>query len=189
MPCVVRWTGWRKRERGHERARGSRVGASPVLSGAAIALCLRSSNVSNNPGDASSPAHKEANFHPRHAVAQPVPSNATELLFLEHIMKKLKPRDGARCGMVMPEGTLFRGGAFATVKKDLLEQRGRTPCAPTDTHHVGAHGVRPTACAQRRAPNGVRPTACAQRRAPTIGARADGRNAGRHHPPPRIRTR
>jgi type I restriction enzyme M protein len=52
----------------------------------------------------------------------PVPSNATELLFLEHIMKKLKPRAGARCGMVMPEGTLFRGGAFATVKKDLLEQ-------------------------------------------------------------------
>ncbi|MCL5997141.1 MAG: type I restriction-modification system subunit M [Chloroflexi bacterium] len=51
-----------------------------------------------------------------------VPSNATELLFLQHIMKKLKPKAGARCGMVMPEGTLFRGGAFATVKKDLLEQ-------------------------------------------------------------------
>lgn len=51
-----------------------------------------------------------------------VQANATELLFLQHIMKKLKPRDGARCGMVMPEGTLFRGGAFATVKKDLLEQ-------------------------------------------------------------------
>ncbi len=51
-----------------------------------------------------------------------VQANATELLFLQHIMKKLKPRDGARCGMVMPEGTLFRGGAFAVVKKDLLEQ-------------------------------------------------------------------
>lgn len=51
----------------------------------------------------------------------PVQSNATELLFLQHIMKKLKPRHGARCGMVMPEGTLFRGGAFATVKQDLLE--------------------------------------------------------------------
>ncbi|MFW9917515.1 MAG: class I SAM-dependent DNA methyltransferase, partial [Candidatus Thorarchaeota archaeon] len=51
----------------------------------------------------------------------PVKSNATELLFVEHIMKKLKPRDGARCSMVVPEGTLFRGGAFATVKKDLLE--------------------------------------------------------------------
>ena len=37
----------------------------------------------------------------------PVKSNATELLFIEHIMKKLKPRDGARCGMVVPEGTLF----------------------------------------------------------------------------------
>lgn len=37
-------------------------------------------------------------------------------------MKKLKNRDGARCGMVVPEGTLFRGGAFVTVKRDLLEQ-------------------------------------------------------------------
>jgi len=35
-------------------------------------------------------------------------------------MKKLKPRDGARCGMVVPEGTLFRGGVFTTVKTDLL---------------------------------------------------------------------
>jgi type I restriction enzyme M protein len=58
--------------------------------------------------------HIQANF--------PVQSSATELLFLQHIMKKLKPRDGARCGMVVPEGTLFRGGAFATVKQDLLEQ-------------------------------------------------------------------
>ncbi|NHM25925.1 SAM-dependent DNA methyltransferase [Desulfofundulus sp. TPOSR] len=52
----------------------------------------------------------------------PIQSNATELLFLQHIMKKLKPRDGTRCGMVIPEGTLFRGGAFAEVKRDLLEQ-------------------------------------------------------------------
>ncbi|MBI5446025.1 MAG: N-6 DNA methylase [Deltaproteobacteria bacterium] len=51
----------------------------------------------------------------------PVKSNATELLFIEHIMKKLKATDGARCGMVVPEGTLFRTGAFATVKQDLLE--------------------------------------------------------------------
>jgi type I restriction enzyme M protein len=50
-----------------------------------------------------------------------VQANATELLFLQHIMKKLKPRHSARCGMVMPEGMLFRGGAFATVKQDLLE--------------------------------------------------------------------
>jgi type I restriction enzyme M protein len=51
----------------------------------------------------------------------PVRANATELLFVQHIMKKLKMRDGARCGMVVPEGLLFRGGAFATVKQDLLE--------------------------------------------------------------------
>ncbi|MFA0753180.1 MAG: hypothetical protein IMHGJWDQ_000951 [Candidatus Fervidibacter sp.] len=58
--------------------------------------------------------HIQANF--------PVKSSATELLFLQHIMRKIKPRDGARCGMVVPEGTLFRGGAFAEVKKALLEE-------------------------------------------------------------------
>lgn len=50
----------------------------------------------------------------------PVKSNATELLAVEHIIKKLKPSSRARCGMVVPEGTLFRGGAFATVKQLLL---------------------------------------------------------------------
>lgn len=58
--------------------------------------------------------HIQANF--------PVQAMATELLFLQHIMKKLKPLNGARCGMVVPEGTLFRGGAFADVKRDLLDQ-------------------------------------------------------------------
>ncbi|MFN8439655.1 MAG: class I SAM-dependent DNA methyltransferase [Caldilineaceae bacterium] len=52
----------------------------------------------------------------------PVKSNATELLFLEHILKKLKRTPNARAAVVVPEGTLFRGGAFADVKKDLLEQ-------------------------------------------------------------------
>jgi type I restriction enzyme M protein len=51
-----------------------------------------------------------------------VEANATELLFMQHIIKKLKKSPNARCAMVVPEGTLFRGGAFATVKKDLLEQ-------------------------------------------------------------------
>ena len=51
----------------------------------------------------------------------PIKANATELLLVEHIMKKLKARDGARCGMVVPEGTLFRSGAFASVKKTLIE--------------------------------------------------------------------
>jgi type I restriction enzyme M protein len=51
-----------------------------------------------------------------------VEANATELLFMQHIIKKLKKTPNARCAVVVPEGTLFRGGAFATVKKDLLEQ-------------------------------------------------------------------
>lgn len=51
-----------------------------------------------------------------------VKANATELLFLQHIIKKLKKSPQARAALVVPEGTLFRGGAFAEVKKDLLEQ-------------------------------------------------------------------
>ncbi|MEH2355714.1 type I restriction-modification system subunit M [Nostoc sp.] len=50
----------------------------------------------------------------------PIKSNATELLAVEHIIKKLKLSSKARCGMVVPEGTLFRGGAFATLKQMLL---------------------------------------------------------------------
>lgn len=51
-----------------------------------------------------------------------VKANATELLFLQHIIKKLKKTANARAAMVVPEGTLFRGGAFAEVKRDLFEQ-------------------------------------------------------------------
>ena len=51
----------------------------------------------------------------------PIPSNATELLFLQHILKKLKQTANARAAVVVPEGTLFRGGAFAEVKGMLLE--------------------------------------------------------------------
>lgn len=49
----------------------------------------------------------------------PAQSQATELLFLQHVLKKLKVH--ARCGIVLPEGVLFRGDAFARVKKELLE--------------------------------------------------------------------
>ena len=51
----------------------------------------------------------------------PVKGNATELLFLEHILKKLNHTPNARAAVVVPEGTLFRGGAFAEVKKTLLD--------------------------------------------------------------------
>ena len=49
----------------------------------------------------------------------PIPSQATELLFLQHVMRSLKL--GGRCGIVVPEGVLFRGDAFARVKKELVE--------------------------------------------------------------------
>jgi type I restriction enzyme M protein len=49
----------------------------------------------------------------------PVQSQATELLALQYVMKKLKLN--GRCGIVVPEGILFRGDAFAQVKKELLE--------------------------------------------------------------------
>lgn len=70
--------------------------------------------LTNPPFGGTEGRHIQANF--------PVQATATELLFVQHIMKRLKPRDGARCGMVVPEGTLFRGGSFADVKRDLLEQ-------------------------------------------------------------------
>ncbi len=51
----------------------------------------------------------------------PVKSNATELLFLQHMMKSLKLR--GRCGVVVPEGILFQtNNAFQSVKKELLER-------------------------------------------------------------------
>ena len=53
----------------------------------------------------------------------PVSVNATELLFMQHIIKKLKQSPTkARAALIVPEGTLFRSGAFAKVKKELLEQ-------------------------------------------------------------------
>ncbi len=70
--------------------------------------------LTNPPFGGTEGRHIQGNF--------PVRANATELLFLEHIVKKLKRTPQARAAVVVPEGTLFRGGAFAEVKKDLLEQ-------------------------------------------------------------------
>lgn len=50
----------------------------------------------------------------------PVESTATELLFLQHFMKKLALN--GKAGIVIPEGVLFQtNNAFTAVKKDLLE--------------------------------------------------------------------
>lgn len=49
----------------------------------------------------------------------PIQSQATELLALQYVMKRLKS-DG-RCGIVVPESLLNRGDAFAFVKKEMLE--------------------------------------------------------------------
>ncbi len=48
-------------------------------------------------------------------------SRSTELLFLEHTLSRLSVHNHARCGVVVPEGVLFRGGAFASLRKELLE--------------------------------------------------------------------
>jgi len=50
----------------------------------------------------------------------PVQHNATELLALQHIIAKLRPN--GRCGVVVPEGILFRGDAFAIVKQKLIQK-------------------------------------------------------------------
>lgn len=50
----------------------------------------------------------------------PVPSSATELLFLQHFMKRLALK--GKAAIVIPEGVLFQtNNAFTAVKKDLLE--------------------------------------------------------------------
>jgi type I restriction enzyme M protein len=50
------------------------------------------------------------------------PTSATEVLFLQQIIRTLAP--GGRCGLVMPEGVLFRTNeeAFTKTKKKLLEE-------------------------------------------------------------------
>ena len=51
----------------------------------------------------------------------PIKSNATELLFLQHMMNHLMLE--GRCGVVIPEGVLFQTNkAFVAVKKELLER-------------------------------------------------------------------
>jgi type I restriction enzyme M protein len=50
----------------------------------------------------------------------PVQNNATELLALQYIMSKMRP-DG-RCGVVVPDGILFRDDSFVNVRKTLLEE-------------------------------------------------------------------
>jgi len=67
--------------------------------------------LTNPPFGGKEGSHIQQNF--------PIQSQATELLALQHVMKKLKM--GGRCGIVVPEGILFRGDAFAQVKKELLE--------------------------------------------------------------------
>lgn len=46
-------------------------------------------------------------------------TSETALLFLQFIMRKLKT--GGRCGMVIPNGTLFSTGIGAKIKEDLLK--------------------------------------------------------------------
>jgi len=49
----------------------------------------------------------------------PIKVQATELLSLQQVMRRLKPN--GKCGIVVPEGLLSRSDAFADVKEDLLE--------------------------------------------------------------------
>jgi type I restriction enzyme M protein len=50
-------------------------------------------------------------------------TGATQVLFLQHVIKSLKP-NGGRCGMVIDEGVLFRTNesAFVKTKKKLLDE-------------------------------------------------------------------
>jgi len=48
-----------------------------------------------------------------------VKTSSTELAALQYCMRKLKK--GGRCGIVLPEGVLFRSGAYKRVKMELLK--------------------------------------------------------------------
>jgi len=48
----------------------------------------------------------------------PFPTSSTELAALEYCMRKLN--NGGRCGIVLPEGVLFRSGVYRRVKMELL---------------------------------------------------------------------
>jgi len=49
----------------------------------------------------------------------PIQSQSTELLAMQFVMKHLL--DKGKCGIVVPEGILFRGNAYYRVKRDLFE--------------------------------------------------------------------
>ncbi|RLF03383.1 MAG: N-6 DNA methylase [Thermoprotei archaeon] len=66
--------------------------------------------LTNPPFGGKVPKHLQDNF--------PVRTSSTELAALQYCMRKLKP--GGRCGIVLPEGVLFRGGAYKRVKMELL---------------------------------------------------------------------
>ena len=50
----------------------------------------------------------------------PIPTASTELAALQYCMKKLKKN--GRCGIVLPEGILFKGGAYKKVRMWLLRE-------------------------------------------------------------------
>jgi type I restriction enzyme M protein len=50
----------------------------------------------------------------------PVRTSSTELAALQYCMRKLNK--GGRCGIVLPEGVLFRSGAYKRVKMELLNR-------------------------------------------------------------------
>jgi type I restriction enzyme M protein len=47
---------------------------------------------------------------------------AAEVLFVYHILRKLRRGAPARCGMIVPDGLLYRSGYFKEVRKVLTEQ-------------------------------------------------------------------
>jgi type I restriction enzyme M protein len=44
-----------------------------------------------------------------------------EVLFVDHIMERLRPGASARCGIIVPDGVLYRRGYFKDVRKKLAE--------------------------------------------------------------------
>ena len=84
--------------------------------------------LTNPPFGGTEGSHIQSNF--------PVKNNATELLFLQHIIKKLRRTPNARAAVIVPEGTLFRGGRFFGGQEDFIRRVSSLCCCQSPTRDV-----------------------------------------------------
>jgi type I restriction enzyme M protein len=97
-------------------------------------------------------------------------SSSTQVLFMQHILKELKPaldgQPGGRCGVVLDEGLLFRTNESAFVETSASSSTSAS-CGPSSACPAGCsrppgRASRPTCCSSPKAarPSGSGTTTC-----------------------------